>query len=392
MMREPRLDLQWLLDDHDQSGDSPALLDQLERATPEEAERGLAVLAARAADGSATATHLYATGLVTVGRVDESIPVLREAIARAPERVEFRLNLAAAYVRVGAVDLAAATLDAAIAAAEAGQLRLADADRHQIRVAVQRRRDELTAWIAWRDEDYRMLRLRADMLRERIRLGEETTADRVQLANALLTLRKAADIEDPLAEAAGVLEAAYAIEPGNVGVLERLLYVYGVTHDERFDEVLRRLEQADPNSRVLREFTRSGRDTDDVELAATLRTRTTELFKTAVDLEQRPEADAAMVGLREMLKSFPANREYLGMLMFAEHIHGESVRASAIAEKLEASRDLTHSEHFNMAQVFWSHDQPRGERHLLAAYDKAADDGERRDVDELRALLAQWRR
>ncbi|MDA3645056.1 tetratricopeptide repeat protein [Saccharopolyspora indica] len=392
MVREPRLDLQWLLDANDRSGDSPALLDRLERATPEEAERALAVLAARAADGSAAALHLHATGLVAVGRVDEAIPVLREAISRAPERTEFRLNLAVAYVRVGAVDLAAATLDAAIAAAEAGQLRLADIDRHQIRVAVQRRRDELTAWIAWRDEDYRMLRLRADMLRERIALGEATTADRVQLANALLALRKAADIEDTMAEATSVLEAAYAIEPGNVGVLERLLYAYGVTHDERFDEVLRQLEQADPNSLVLREFTRSGRDADHAELAATLRARIIELFEIAVDLEQRPEADAAIVGLREMLKSFPANREYLGMLMFAEHIHGESAQASAIAEKLEASVDLTHSEHFNMAQVFWSHDQPRGERHLLAAYDKAANDDERRDVDDLRALLAQWGR
>jgi hypothetical protein len=79
------------------------------------------------------------------------------------------------------------------------------------------------------------------------------------------------------------------------------------------------------------------------------------------------------------------------MLMFGEYMNGNMAQAVALAEALEAESGLSHEEHFNIGQVFWHHDEERGRAHLAAAYDKAATEQERRDVDEVIAMLERQR-
>jgi hypothetical protein len=74
-----------------------------------------------------------------------------------------------------------------------------------------------------------------------------------------------------------------------------------------------------------------------------------------------------------------------------EYVNGNLEPALALAEELAAEPDLTHAEDFNIGQVFWFADQQRGRAHLAAAYAKAANDEERRDVDEVIAILERPR-
>jgi tetratricopeptide (TPR) repeat protein len=262
VMTEPVLDTLVLLDDRDRTEGNLRLLDLVERATPEELERALGVLSGRAASGGPSDVHLLAVGLASARRFDEAIPVYRAAIEVAPERPEFRLNLAAVYVKIGQVELAGTTLDTALAAAADGQVRMAGRTRGQVRAAFQRRREEINRWTAWRDKQHQLLRLRVGMLRERVAVGEATAADRVRLANDLLALRSFPGAEETLDEASGVLEAAQEAEPRNAEVLERLVFVYALARDDRINDVLRQLELAAPNSPVLAAIARSGMATD----------------------------------------------------------------------------------------------------------------------------------
>jgi len=385
VMSEPGLDLMWLLDDSDRTEDNLRLLDLVERATPEELDGAFDVLSAGASRGSSAAVHLFAMGLARAGRIDEAIPVFRAAIAGAPDRLEFWLNLAVAYVRVGQVDLAAATLDSAMAAAESGQVRMAGADSDRVCAAVQRRRDELAEWISWRHNELRLIQLRASMLRERVAAGEATTDDRIQLVNTLMILRQVAGSDETLAEAGALLESVHLVEPHNVEALERLVYIYASTNDDRLDGMLRELEGVAANSSVLRAFAVSRQDT--AEHIETMRTRATSLFELAI--ARGPEAEAALVELRQLVRCVPSNRDYRGFLMFAEHVNGNVARAMALAELQDGEVDLSHAEHFNVAQVFWQQDEARGRRHLSAAYEKASTDEERRDVEEMLANLSQ---
>lgn len=386
-MSEPGLDLMWLLDDSDRTEENLRLLDLVERATPEELERALDMLSAGASSGSPAAVHLFAMGLATAGRMDEAIPVFRTAIAGAPDRLEFRLNLAVSYVRVGHVDLAAATLDSAIAAADNGQVRIGGADREQIRVTVRRRRDELTEWISWRDNEFRLTRLRASMLRERVEAGAATTDDRLQLVDALMTMRNIAGSDETLAEAADLCESVRDVEPRNVKALERLVAVYAIMDVDRCDDMLRELEDVAPNSTVLRAFAVTGQDA--AEHFEAMQARVVSLFEVAI--AGGPETEAALTELRRLARTAPRNREYRGYLMFAEHVNGNVAQAMAMAEVQDSETDLSHAEHFNVAQVFWRQDETRARRHLAAAYEKASTDEERRDVEEIFANLSRPR-
>ncbi|MFD4508738.1 tetratricopeptide repeat protein [Streptomyces sp. NPDC058457] len=375
------------MDDRDRTQENLRLLGQVDHAVPEELDRILASLSAEASTGLPSAVHLLAVGLASAGRMDEAIAAFRSAIERAPDRLEFRLNLAVAYVRVGQVDLAAATLDRTAALVDAGQVRLTGADQEQIRRAVQRRRDELAAWVRWRDDQVRLTRLRVGMLRERLAHGEGTANDRVQLATALLRSRHDSSTET-LAEAAAVLEAVRAVEPRHVEALERLAHVYALLNDDRCDVVLRELEAVEPNSAVLRAFTVS--DQDAAHHFKTMRARATALFE--LTITRGPETEAALTELRAIVRQAPENREYRGLLMFAEHVNGNVAQAMALAELQDARTDLSHAEHFNLAQVFWGQDEAQGRRHLTAAYQKASSAEERRDVEEMLVHLSERRR
>jgi tetratricopeptide (TPR) repeat protein len=386
-MSEPVLDATVLLDDRDRTEGNLRLLALVKRATPEELERVLGVLSAGAASGGPSELHLLAVGLASARRFDEAIPVFRAAIEAAPGRPEFRLNLAAAYVETGQVELAGATLDRAMAAAASGQVRMAGRTRDQVRAAFQRRRDELDKWIAWRDKQRQLVRLRIGMLRERVAAGDATMADRVQLASELLRLRKFPDTEETLAEVASVLEVAQAMEPRNAEVLELLAYLYVLIHDNRQHDMLRQLEEVAPDSRVLAAFTVSEEDV--TRGMGDRRARAESLFEVAVTRIRTPDAEAALAELRLVARNSPRNREFRGMLMFGEYVNGNMAQAVALAESLAAEPDLSHGEHFNIGQVFWSHDEERGRAHLAAAYDKASTEQERRDVDEIIAMLEQ---
>uniref|UniRef100_UPI003F491278 tetratricopeptide repeat protein n=1 Tax=Nonomuraea sp. CA-252377 TaxID=3240003 RepID=UPI003F491278 len=386
-MSEPVLDLMLLMDDVDRTEENLRLLNQVDHATPEELERVLDLLSAKASTGSPSALHLLAMGLAGAQRMDDAIMAFRSAIESAPHRLEFRLNLAVAHARVGQIDLAMATLDRTAALVDSGQVRLAGCDQAQTRAAVQRRRDELAEWMRWRDDQRRLTRLRAGMLRERIARGEATTEDRVQLANALLRLNHESTPK-VLEEIAAVLESVRAVEPRHVEALERLALVYGKLNDDRCDEVLRELEVVEPNSAVLRAYAVSPQAT--AEYAATMRARVTALFELAIS--RGPDSEAALADLRPLAQMAPSNREYRGMLMFAEHVHGNVARAMELAELQDAESDLSHAEHYNVAQIFWGQDEARARGHLSAAYQKASTDEERRDVEEMLALLGGRRR
>ena len=388
-MTEPVLDSMVLLDDRERTEENIRLLDLVERATPEELERALGVLSGRAASGGPSDAHLLAVGLASARRFNEAIPVYQAAIEAAPERPEFRLNLAAAYVQTGQVELAGTTLDTAMAAAADGQVRMAGRTRDQVRAAFQRRREEINRWTAWRDKQHQLLRLRVGMLRERVAGGDATVADRVRLTNDLLALRSFPGAEETLDEAGGVLEAALEAEPRNVGVLERLVFVYALSRDGRLNDVLRQLEVVAPYSPALTAFARSGKATDRESEA--WREKAESLFHVAVTRLRTPEAEDALAALRQFVRRAPRSRKFRGMLMFGEYMNGNMAQAVALAEALEAESGLSHEEHFNIGQVFWHHDEERGRAHLAAAYDKAATEQERRDVDEVIAMLDRQR-
>jgi tetratricopeptide (TPR) repeat protein len=377
-----------LLDDSDRTAENLRLLNLVERATPEELEQALSELSAQAAGGGPVELHLLAVGLASARRFDEAIPVYQAAIEAAPDRAEFRLNLAAAYVKTGQVELAAATLDGAMAATDSGVVRMEGGTKAQVRAAFQRRRDELGNWIAWRDQQYQLVRLRVGMLRERV-AGHPTVADQVELSHELLRLRNFPGAEETLAEAVGLLEAAHAAEPGNQEALERLALVYAMTNDDRLGDILRRLEAVDPDSRALAAFTVTEQDA--AREMGERRTRAHSLMDVAMTRARTPEAEAALAELRHLVRSAPGNRSYRAMLMFGEYVNGNLEPALALAEELAAEPDLTHAEDFNIGQVFWFADQQRGRAHLAAAYAKAANDEERRDVDEVIAMLERPR-
>lgn len=389
MMSEPVLDAMVLLDERDRTEENLRLLDLVERATPEELERALGLLSARAASGGPSELHLLAVGLALAKRFNEAIPVYQAAIEAAPDRPEFRLNLAAAYMKTGQVELAGAGLDTAMAAAASGQVRMAGRTRDQVRAAFQRRRDQLDAWIAWRDKEHQLVRLRVRMLRERVAADDATVTDRVRLANDLLALRSFPGAEETLDEAGGILEAAQEVEPQNAEVLERLVFVYALTRDGRLNDVLRQLEVVAPNSAVLAAFARSRKAADRESKAR--REKAESLFQVAITRLRTPEADAALAALRQFVRRAPRSRYFRGMLLFGEYLNGNLAQAVALAEALEAEPGLSHEEHFNIGQVFWHHDEERGRAHLAAAYDKAATEQERRDVDEVIAMLERQR-
>lgn len=388
-MSEPVLDATVLLDGRDRTGENLRLFDLLERATPEEQERALGVLSGRAASGRPSDVHLLAVGLASTGRFDEAIPVYRTAIEAAPTRPEFRLNLAVAYVKTGQVELAGATLDTAITDVTSGRMGIPQGTRDQVRGAFQRRRDEIDKWIAWRDTQHQMERLRIGMLRERIAAGDASMADRVQLANDLLRLRHSPGADETVDEATSVLEAAQALEPGNVEVLERLAFVYAVADDDRVDDVLRQLEAVAPGSPVLTAFARS--EQENAQLSKTWRERAESLFQVAVTRHRTPEGEAALAELRHFVRTVSRTRDFRGMLMFSEYMNGNMPQALALAKALETEPDISYAEHFNIGQVFWHYDEQRGRAHLAAAYGMAATKQERRDVEEVIKMLEQQR-
>jgi tetratricopeptide (TPR) repeat protein len=337
--------------------------------------------------GSPSSKHVYAVGLAVAGRVHEAVPLLRSAVTARPDRVEFRLNLATAYVRLGEMDLAAGALDAAIDAARAGEIRAAGWDIQQLIDDLRRRRDELFAWISWRTEEYRMLRLRADMLRERLRLGGATTADMVQLARTLLMLRTDADSEETIPEAVTVLEAAYTAEPRNVEVLEQLIYISVASNDRpRRDRLLRELERVDPNTPLLRAFEIDRKNTGG-HLAERRESRAAELFELA--MAGSAESRAALIELRRLQRGNPDSRECRARLMFAECFVGDRKTALTLAREADADPDLPLEDHCTVAQILWSHDRPRASRHLSAAREMAQDDDDRRFVEMTAGILGE---
>ncbi len=288
---------------------------------------------------------------------------------------------------MGEMDVAAGVLDAAIDAAREGEIRAAGWDIQQVIDDLRHRRDELSAWISWRTEQYRMLRLRADMLRERIRLGEATTADRVQLARTLLMLRSEAGSEETIPEAVTVLEAAYAAEPRNVEVLEQLIYISAASNDRlRRDRLLGELERVDPSTPILRAF-EIDRNGSGSHLAQRLKSRAAELFELA--MAGGTESQAALAELRRLQRGNPDSRECRSKLMFAEFFVGDMKTALALAQAADADPDLPLEDHCTVAQILWSHDRPQASRHLSAAREMAHDDDDRRFVETTAGILSE---
>ena len=101
---------------------------------------------------SSVARYFQGAGLLELGRVDESIPLLEDAVRRSPGDRRMRSSLATAYLRAGRGGEAIPHLDAALRAGEDERLLFQLARAHQsagnaseARAALERRRVVVSA-------------------------------------------------------------------------------------------------------------------------------------------------------------------------------------------------------------------------------------------------------
>lgn len=96
----------------------------------------------------------------------------------------------------------------------------------------------------------------------------------------------------------------------------------------------------------------------------------------------------AVAELRQLVKKLPDQPDYKAMLMFALMTQGDLTEALRLADELTAAEEVSHTVHFNVAQVYRAAGQPeRAERHLRGAEQTAENDEDRADAAALRRLL-----
>jgi tetratricopeptide (TPR) repeat protein len=226
------------------------------------------------------------------------------------------------------------------------------------------------------DREIRFTELRVAAVRERLRAGTATPAERLQLARSVLLLLHNGRPGYDWAEPAQVLEELREQDPRNVEALEMLTLIYSVTRQTRQHEVQRELERIAPESVVLRHSERQPEDDSYIE---SMRVRLNELVREA--LRGGSEGEAALQSLRTMVQRYPENEYYHRALMVALLGNSDAAGALGQAEWLAQRPEPIHEEHFNIAQVFWyAGDRQRAEEHFVKAYRLALTDQDRRDA------------
>jgi tetratricopeptide (TPR) repeat protein len=359
------LDARWIID-QDSEGARRAL--SLPRLPAEDQGRELLRLGEVAQEGSAHDLHMYALGYCLIGLLEAGIELLNLLVARYPDSVEIRLNLALAYELVHLPALALDQLALAVPASAGTAVE--DLAKARYAAAVARQREH--------EADVKFLQLRAAMLRE-----EDPSAETLrELGLTLFDLVRTPGGEMSATEALAVLELAHQAAPKDAEVLEYLAALYLIT--ERTvdrERILRELAMVAPASRALETSSESHEAGDRDLLQRKL------LLMERLAAPGGPSA-GVIAELRKLAQMLPRNPDYQTMLMHALSGQGDKDAALRIAEELEREFPGSHNVHFNIAQQFWrTGDRERAERHLVEALSTAEDDQDREDVANLRRLL-----
>jgi len=97
------IDRRWLID---KESEGSRLAFSLPGLPAEDQVEGLRRLGEMAAEGSPHETHVCALALCLVGEFEAGVELFESLVWEGPDRPEYRLNLALAYLHVGLPDLA----------------------------------------------------------------------------------------------------------------------------------------------------------------------------------------------------------------------------------------------------------------------------------------------
>jgi tetratricopeptide (TPR) repeat protein len=363
--------------------DTFTLLQQLAEAGPDHQNDILAELSQRAEQApTVEAWAAYAYGLSVCGRYADAIDVrsqLADQIDDGPQREELRLGIAANHMNLGEVNLALQELSAL--AETATQPRVRDEAAEQVA--------RIRQWQQDRSEDMHWQRLKIDAMRERIAGGSAGHSDHYQLGHALIRLWIVGDSSVTQAMVDEVTAAAVHEYPGSAELHElRVLFLMRCSPDRsgELDDELLALERLDPDSSVLREYATIGY-ADQVRHHEQIREQLRSMLQGV--LQPDPEIQTAAVrDIEALAAEFPENTEVRAGLGLALACAGHPSGAIEQAEWLVPRAGTSHALHLTLGQTFWhAGDHERGRAHFQLAYDYAANDGDRADVDSVRSGL-----
>lgn len=356
------LEWSWLL----QPGQADdGILERLQRAPAEEAERLLGELRNAAAHAGADGVNLLAVGLAVAGRPEQAVEMLRAHVAEHPDNTMAWLNLARAELQSEPVGRVGAILEAAAArAVDPGLRELAE-----------QRRAEFERADREASQDRELLEHQVAALRERVTLGLVQPGDRNRLTRILMGLAAVAD-SDVTAEQ--VLEAArdaYREAPQDPTTLELLAAsLLNAGDPDEFERILGELERRVPHSPVLDLMREHGPDHE--ARVQAWRQRSRDVVRRAWTGD--PEAVAE---LRVLARRFPRNHEYRVGLMMAAVGRKDYAEGRTIADRLAAEAEVPHETHFHLGQFYaFAGDLERSREHFAHAWSTARTEADRRDV------------
>lgn len=344
----------------------------------------LAVLLRQAErSGDIDAWLRYVTALEEWGRTGSALDVLGSRSANSPgseESEKYQLEL-------GRV----ATSSGLVFYGEFVMRQIARRSTHPVRRKIAE--ENLLILLEWRknrDRDKRLREFQMAYFAEGLQDGRTGSVHYDRLARLTLELGQTDELGSRMASAIQVLEDGLTENPDSTLLLEGLARcLAGAGQAERLDETLRRIEELNPDSEVLRRFSAgagisnpAGVDDNTFELVSFL--------AEAASSDDSEEVDAAIADLQDMVGGMP--RSSIVRLMFGYAVINAGDREAALeqASLLADSAGSSHEEHYNVAQLFYrGTDLLNAQRHAELAMRYASTDGDRADAELLLSSLAQ---
>jgi tetratricopeptide (TPR) repeat protein len=356
------LEWSWLLRPG-QAGDG--ILERLQQAPAEEAERLLRELRNTADYAGVDGVNLLAVGLAVAGRPEQAVEVLRAHVAENPEDTMAWLNLAQAELQSEPVGRVGAILEAAVAGAvDPGLRELAE-----------QRRAEFERADREASQNRELLEHQAAALRERVTLGLARPGDRNRLTRILMGLAAAADADVTAEQVLEAARDAHWEAPEDPTALELLAAsLLNAGDRDEFGRILRELERRVPHSPVLDLMREHGPDHEARVRAWQQRSREVVRRAWTGDLE-------ALAELRVLARRFPRNHEYRVGLMMAAVGRKDYAKGRAIADGLAGEAEVPHETHFHLGQFYaFAGDLEKSREHFALAWSTARTEADRRDV------------
>ena len=260
-----------------------------------------------------------------------------------------------------------------------------DCPNNDLREACLNQLQHLDALVAEREAEFELRRLELDRALERAELGDHDLKTFERVSRTVRAFLEVSAGHPRTARARKLLDRGLEEHPGSAELLRGLLHCCLVLREDREHEVLRRLEEAEPDSRELvgiASHLATGASGPPLPEVASGAWALLGVLSEVEWRERNPPAleAAALDDLRSMAEQYPADLNCCMAYAFGLLHDGPRWRVDRVCRPPEHVEQPKHAFHFNYGQLLIAlgEDDGRGPRHLRQALERAMTDEDRR--------------